>query len=97
MLLCPRSTKYKKLQKGKPFNKTNFLITLDKLNNRKTVKLIATENGRITAKQLNAINLSLRKIIKKKGSFIFNVFPHTPVTKKPAEVRMGKGKGNVFF
>lgn len=54
--------------------------------------LKALENGKITIKHLNSINRLLRKLFKKTINIKYNVFLSTPVTKKPLEVRMGKGK-----
>lgn len=53
------------------------------------------EHANLTAKQIETIYAITRKNLKKKGIVWFNVFPSIPVTKKPAEVRMGKGKGSV--
>lgn len=95
-MLFPRQQKYSKQQKGKAFNrviKTKYLE--DK--NFWFVSLKAVETGRITAKQLEAIYQCLNKKIKKQGRVTLRVFPHTPISKKPIETRMGKGKGNVEF
>jgi len=54
--------------------------------------LKALENGKITIKHLNSINRLLRKLFKKTINIKYNVFLSTPVTKKPLETRMGKGK-----
>ena len=94
MLLLPRFFKYKKKQKGKAFNKIDNII-LFKTIKFNTIKLIATSHGRLYSKQINSINFVINKIIKKLGKLTLNAFPHNPITKKPIEVRMGKGKGNV--
>ena len=57
--------------------------------------IMATENGRITARQIEAGRIAMTRHIKRGGQVWIKVFPHHPVTKKPAEVRMGKGKGSV--
>jgi large subunit ribosomal protein L16 len=94
MLLLPRSFKYKKKQKGKLFNKIDNIITFKNIK-FDTLSLISISHGRITSKQLNSIYLVINKIIKKVGFLKLNIFPHNPITKKPIEIRMGKGKGNV--
>ena len=57
--------------------------------------IMATESGRITARQIEAGRIAMTRHIKRGGRVWIKVFPHHPVTKKPAEVRMGKGKGSV--
>jgi len=52
---------------------------------------------RITAKQLEASRRAINRNIKRRGKVWLNAFPHIPVTSKPTEVRMGKGKGNIAF
>jgi large subunit ribosomal protein L16 len=59
--------------------------------------LQATEGGRLTARQLEAGRIAIARSIKRGGKVWVRVFPHTPVTKKPAETRMGSGKGNPEF
>lgn len=56
--------------------------------------LQATEEGRLTARQLEAGRIAIARSIKRGGKIWCRVYPDTPVTKKPAEVRMGSGKGN---
>jgi large subunit ribosomal protein L16 len=94
MKLTPRFFKYKKAQKGKSFNKLDNLLEFHafKFN---SIKLIACSHGRITDRQYKSIYLCINKIIKKSGQINFNIFPHLPISKKPIEVRMGKGKGKV--
>ena len=93
-MFIPRQKKYKKQQKGNPLNKiTSYL----ELNNLKfgSLGLKAIDFGRISSKQLESMYQSINKIVKKNGRIILKVFPQMPVSKKPIEVRMGKGKGNV--
>lgn len=94
MLLSPRSFKYKKKQKGKVFNRIDNIIPFKSIR-FETIKLISFCHGRVSAKQINSIFLTLNKFIKKIGVIKLNLFPHNPISKKPIEVRMGKGKGNV--
>ena len=56
---------------------------------------MATENARITARQIEAARIAMTRHIKRGGQIWIKVFPHFPVSKKPAEVRMGGGKGSV--
>ena len=57
--------------------------------------LKALASGRLTSKQIESVRQCISKIIKKQGRVKINVFPDTPISKKPIEVRMGKGKGAV--
>ena len=59
--------------------------------------LQAIENGKITARQIEAARVAMTRHIKRGGRVWINIFPDHPVTKKPLEVRMGKGKGSVEF
>jgi len=94
MILSPRNTKYSKQQKGKTFNKINKVLTLSILK-KGSFYLKVTEAGRITAKQLETFYQAVNKYVKKTGKILLKIFPQTPISKKPIEVRMGKGKGSV--
>lgn len=59
--------------------------------------LQAVESGQLTARQLEASRIAISRSVKRGGKMWVRVFPHTPVTKKPAETRMGSGKGNPEF
>ena len=59
--------------------------------------LVSTEPCWMTANQIEAARIAISRYTKRGGKLWINVFPHKPVTKKPAEVRMGKGKGNTEF
>lgn len=59
--------------------------------------LKATERGRLTARQIEAARRAISRQVKRGGQLWIRVFPDKPVTKKPLEVRMGKGKGNVEY
>jgi large subunit ribosomal protein L16 len=95
MLLSPRRFKYRKQQKGKSVNR----IYVNSKDNKKlmfgSIGLKSLESGRLTAKQIQSVKQVINKKIKKIGRLKVNVFPQIPVSKKPVEVRMGKGKGNV--
>jgi len=92
----PKTQKYEKYQKGKSFNKINS--SLFSLNNLKfgVIGLKSCEFGRISSPQLFSIYSTLNKKLKKVAKICIHKFPQTPITKKPIEVRMGKGKGNVY-
>lgn len=94
MNYIPLKQKFKKSQKGKSFNKITVLR-----NNLKfgQLGLKVLEHCRLTSKQILALYNNLKKKMKKRGSVLISVFPHTPISKKPTEVRMGKGKGGVAF
>ena len=94
MTLIPRKQKYKKQYKGKSFNKIHSVFELNTLKFG-SYGLKAITTGRLTSKQIDAMVSSINKIIKKTGRVVLKIFPQTPVSKKPIEVRMGKGKGNV--
>ena len=93
MLFYPKHSKFKKLQKGSLSN-TKISITNIKNQCSNSIKIISNEHGKLTTKQLVAMRFLLRKIIKKRGLAIFKIFPQIVVTKKPAGIRMGKGKGS---
>ncbi|KAI2504855.1 large subunit ribosomal protein L16 (mitochondrion) [Fragilaria crotonensis] len=90
MFLQPNRVKYKKIKKGK-------LVKFSYKNNLNfgTIGLKALESGFISARQLESARQAMVRKIKKKGKLWIKIFPNLPITKKPAEVRMGKGKGNV--
>ncbi|OGO90899.1 MAG: 50S ribosomal protein L16 [Coxiella sp. RIFCSPHIGHO2_12_FULL_42_15] len=57
----------------------------------------STKNGRITARQIEAARRAITRHVKRGGKLYINIFPDKPVSKKPLEVRQGKGKGNVEY
>ena len=59
--------------------------------------LQAVETSYITARQIEAARITITRTMKRGGKVWINIFPHKPITKKPAEVRMGSGKGNVEY
>ena len=94
MMFIPKQTKYKKQQKGKNFNRITNVYNIDKFN-LGSISLKSMDSGRLNSKQIASMRQAIQKIIKKSGRLIVNIFPATPISKKPVEVRMGKGKGNV--
>lgn len=92
-MLSPKRTKYRKYHKGRiRGNATSGLKV-----SFGTYGIKALEPGRITARQIEATRRVLSRKIKKIGKIWIRIFPDIPVTSKPAEVRMGKGKGSVSF
>lgn len=57
--------------------------------------IVALDSGRITAQQIEAARIAMTRHIKRGGKVWIKIFPHTPISKKPAEVRMGSGKGAI--
>lgn len=90
-LLQPKFLKYKKIRKGKLI-KFDFKSRHIKFGN---LGLKALESGYVLAYQLKSIKDFLQKKIKKNGKVWFRIFPNIPLTSKPLEVRMGKGKGTI--
>ena len=88
-MLSPKKVKYRKQQKGKMRGVARRESTL----NFGEYGLQATSCGSITAKQIEAARIAMTRHIKRGGRIWIRVFPDKPFTKKPAEVRMGKGKG----
>ena len=89
-MLQPSRTKYRKQQKGR---NTGIATRGNKVSFGE-YGLKATTRGRLTARQLEAARRTLSRHIKRGGRVWIRVFPDVPVSKKPAEVRMGNGKGN---
>jgi len=87
----PSNLKFPKSQKG---GRLNPGIKLDNLIYG-GYGIMANEPAIILAQHLTSAQLAIKRILKREGNLYFRIFPHTPVTKKPSEVRMGKGKGSV--
>ena len=94
MLLRPNQVKYNKKNKGK--NNTKLEIKSNKLQFG-ILGLQALEKGRITARQIEAVRRTITGLTKRRSKVWIRIFPDHPITKKPTEVRMGKGKGNVAY
>ena len=93
-MFTPKKSKFKKQQKGKFFNHINSPVAADQLCFG-SLGLKAVSFNRMTSKQTETMRQSLSKLIKKTGKIIINIFPNVPISQKPLEVRMGKGKGSV--
>ncbi len=92
-MLQPKRTKYRKQHKGR----NRGLAWRGNEVSFGEYGLKATTRGRLTARQIEAARRALTHFIKRGGRVWIRVFPDKPVTKKPLEVRMGSGKGNVEF
>ena len=92
-MLQPKRTKFRKYQKGRNRglaqngNKVSF----------GEFGLKAVARGRITARQIEAARRAMTRHVKRGGKIWIRIFPDTPISTKPLEVRMGKGKGNVDY
>ena len=89
-MLQPARTKYRKQQKGR----NTGIATRGSKVAFGEYGLKATTRGRLTARQLEAARRTLSRHIKRGGRVWIRVFPDKPISRKPAEVRMGNGKGN---
>ncbi len=92
-MLSPKKVKYRKQQKGRirgVASRGNSLAFGD-------YGLKALGKGRITAQQIEAARIAITRHCKRKGKIWIRIFPDKPITKKPAETRMGSGKGNVEY
>jgi len=89
-MLQPRRTKYRKAHKGRIHGKAKGGTDL----NFGSHGLKAMEPGRVTARQIEATRRAITRHMKRAGKVWIRIFPDVPVSTKPAEVRMGKGKGS---
>ena len=90
-MLQPKKVKHRKLMKGRMKGKAHrgSSVAFGEYG------LQATDRGRITARQIEAARIAMTRYVKRGGKIWIRIFPDKPITKKPAETRMGKGKGNV--
>jgi len=89
-MLLPKKTKYRKVRIGKNdgnATRGNYIAFGD-------YGLQAQSNERVTSRQIEAARQAMTRHIKRGGKIWIRIFPHTPVTKKPQDVKMGSGKGN---
>ena len=93
MPVMPKRTKYRKMQKGRNRGRATrgAEITYGEYG------LQALEAGRITSNQIEAARVAMTRFIKRGGNVWIKIFPDKPITKKPAETRMGSGKGAVEY
>ena len=92
-MLQPKRTKYRKQQKGRNRGKATSgnKVSFGEFG------LKATTRGRITARQIEAARRAITRHVKRGAKIWIRIFPDKPITKKPLEVRQGKGKGNVEY
>jgi large subunit ribosomal protein L16 len=92
-MLTPKKTKYRKYQKGRigGIQSNGGELYFGQYG------LISLSPARITARQIEACRVAISRKMKRIGKIWISVFPDIPVTAKPAEVRMGKGKGNIEY
>jgi large subunit ribosomal protein L16 len=92
-MLMPNRTKFRKVRKGRirgPATSGNYIAYGE-------FALQAQGHERITARQIEAARQAMTRYIKRGGKIWIRIFPHTPVTRKPLDVKMGSGKGNPEF
>ena len=89
-MLLPKRTKWRKTQKGRVAETTQrgHEIAFG------TYALKSLESGKISNKQIEAARVAFTRFMKREGKVWIRIFPDKPITRKPLEVRMGKGKGN---
>lgn len=90
---APKRVKYRKKQKGRIRGKAqsgNYVAFGD-------FGIKALQSGWITSRQIEAARIAITRHVKKGGKLFIRIFPDKPITKKPAETRMGKGKGSPEF
>lgn len=88
-MLIPKRVKYRRVHRGRMKGKALRGNTIDQGD----YGLVAAEPGWIKSNQIEAARVAMTRYIKRGGSVWVKIFPHKPVTKKPAETRMGSGKG----
>lgn len=90
-MLMPSRTKYRKTQKGRIWGRAKRGSNLS----FGEYGLQAVGRGLLTSRQIEAARIAMTRMIKRGGKIWIRIFPDKPITKKPAETRMGKGKGSV--
>jgi large subunit ribosomal protein L16 len=92
-MLMPKKLKYRKQFKGRIKGKATSgnTVVFGEFG------LVAAEKAKLTSRQIEAARVAINRYLKRGGQLIIRIFPHKPITKRPAEVRMGKGKGPVEF
>ena len=92
-MLQPKRTKYRKVQKGRNegLSWNGAAVSFGEYG------LKATTRGQLTARQIEAARRTISRYVKRGGKLWIRIFPDKPISKKPIEVRMGNGKGNVEY
>ena len=92
-MLTPKRTKFRKVRKGRitgVATSGNYIAFGD-------YALQSQDSDRITSRQIEAARQAMTRYVKRGGKIWIRIFPHTPVTRKPQDVKMGSGKGNPEF
>ncbi len=89
-MLLPNRTKYRKVRKGR----NDGVATTCNVISFGEYALQSIDNERINSRQIEASRQAMTRYIKRGGQIWIRIFPHTPVTRKPQDVKMGSGKGN---
>ena len=92
-MMQPKRTKFRKQQKGR----NRGVATRGNKVSFGEFGLRSLENGRITARQIEAARRAISRFVKRGGKVWIRIFPDKPITQKPLEVRQGSGKGNVEY
>ena len=92
-MLQPKRTKFRRVQKGRMKGLSHRGHTLS----NGTFGIKSLDSSFVTARQIEAARISATRYMKREGSLWIKIFPDKPITKKPLEVRMGKGKGAVEY
>ena len=92
-MLQPKRTKFRKVHKGR----NRGLANAGNEVSFGSFGLKAVTRGQLTARQIEAARRAMTRAVKRQGKIWIRVFPDKPITEKPLEVRMGKGKGNVEY
>lgn len=92
-MLQPKKTKYRKMQKGKMKGNSQR----GHLLSNGTFGIKSLDTSFLTARQIEAARIAATRFMKREGALWIKIFPDKPITKKPLEVRMGKGKGSVEY
>lgn len=93
-MLMPSRTKYRKVRKGRIHG--GVASSLNQLAYGR-FGLVSQSSERITSRQIEAARQAMTRHVKRGGQIWIRIFPHTPVTRKPQDVKMGSGKGNPEF
>ena len=92
-MLMPKRVKFRRMQRGRMTGKATRGNTVS----YGEYGLMALEPGRDKSNQIEAARIAMTRFIKRGGKVWIDIFPHKPITKHPAEARMGSGKGNVEY
>jgi large subunit ribosomal protein L16 len=93
-MLMPSRTKYRKVRKGRIHGGTATALNTIAYGK---YALVSNQSERINSRQIEAARQAMTRYIKRGGQIWIRIFPHTPVTRKPQDVKMGSGKGNPEF